>query len=69
MNDDALQDWRTTPKGTRVQCRGLPGAEVGPGQVATWGVATYNADAFGFTFDRSGASSTHFEFHCDRSDS
>jgi hypothetical protein len=52
----------TTPDGARVQSHNLPGAEVGPGQVATWGVATYRADAFGFTFERSGASSKHFGF-------
>jgi hypothetical protein len=45
-----------------VQSHNLPGAEVGPGQVATWGVAAYSADAFGFTFERSGASSKHFGF-------
>lgn len=52
----------TTPEGARVQSHNLPGAEVGPGQVATWGVATYSADAFGFTFERSGSSSKHFGF-------
>ncbi|HEY0889946.1 MAG TPA: DUF1326 domain-containing protein [Nocardioides sp.] len=52
----------TTPEGSRVQSHHLPGAEVGPGQVATWGVSTYSADAFGFSFDRSGVSSKHFEF-------
>jgi hypothetical protein len=52
----------TTPAGARVQSHNLPGAEVGPGQVATWGVAAYRADAFGFTFERSGASSKHFGF-------
>ncbi len=53
---------RTTPEGARVQSHNLPRAEVGPGQVATWGVATYSADAFGFEFDRSGSSSKHFGF-------
>jgi hypothetical protein len=54
----------TTPQGARVQSHNLPGAEVGPGQVATWGVATsYRADAFGFTFERSGGSSKHFGFN------
>lgn len=52
----------TTPEGKRVQSHNLPGAEVGPGQVATWGVATYSADAFGFTFGGSGTSSKHFGF-------
>lgn len=27
----------TTPDGARVQVHNAPGAEVGPGQVATWG--------------------------------
>jgi hypothetical protein len=53
---------RTTPEGARVQSHNLPGAEVGPGQVATWGVAAYQADAFGFRFERSAASSKHFGF-------
>jgi hypothetical protein len=52
----------TTPEGARVQSHNLPGAEVGPGQVATWGVATYSANAFGFEFDSSGTSSKHFGF-------
>lgn len=52
----------TTPEGARVQSQNLPGAEVGPGQVATWGVSAYSADAFGFTFERSGRSSKHFGF-------
>ena len=52
----------TTPAGARVESHNLPGAEVGPGQVATWGVSTYSADAFGFTFERSGVSSKHFAF-------
>ena len=52
----------TTPEGSRVQSHNLPGAEVGPGQVATWGVATYSADAFGLTFEGRGVSSKHFGF-------
>jgi len=53
----------TTPEGARVQVHNPPGAEVGPGQVATWGTATVDrADAFGFTWDRSGRSSKHFAF-------
>jgi hypothetical protein len=40
-----------------------PGAEVGPGQIATWGVATAGgADAFGFKFEWPGRSSKHFPF-------
>ncbi|EFL37206.1 DUF1326 domain-containing protein [Streptomyces griseoflavus] len=53
----------TTPEGTRVQVHNPPGAEVGPGQIATWGRATtHRADAFGFTWDRTGTSSKHFPF-------
>ncbi len=53
----------TTPEGARVQVHNAPGAEVGPGQVATWGTATVDrADAFGFNWDRSGRSSKHFAF-------
>ena len=48
----------TTPEGARVQVHNPPGAEVGPGQVATWGVATTDrADGFGFKWDRTGKSS------------
>ncbi|MGE5116577.1 MAG: DUF1326 domain-containing protein [Betaproteobacteria bacterium] len=53
----------TTPPGARVQVHHAPGAEVGPGQVTTWGVApTDRADGFGFKWDRSGRSSKHFPF-------
>ncbi|MFJ3547694.1 DUF1326 domain-containing protein [Streptomyces sp. NPDC090114] len=53
----------TTPDGARVQVHNAPGAEVGPGQVATWGRATTDrADAFGFSWERSGKSSKHFPF-------
>lgn len=53
----------TTAEGARVQVHNAPGAEVGPGQVATWGRATTDrADAFGFSWDRSGKSSKHFLF-------
>jgi hypothetical protein len=53
----------TSPPGSRVQVHNAPGAEVGPGQVATWGVATADrADAFGFEFDWPGRSSKHFPF-------
>lgn len=53
----------TAPEGARVQVHNAPGAEVGPGQVATWGVATSDrADAFGFKWERSGKSSKHFPF-------
>jgi hypothetical protein len=53
----------TTPEGARVQTHNPPGAEVGPGQVATWGVATASkADAMGWSFDWAGRSSKHFPF-------
>lgn len=53
----------TTPPGARVQVLNAPGAEVGPGQIGTWGVATIDrADGFGFKWNRSGKSSKHFPF-------
>jgi hypothetical protein len=53
----------TTAEGDRVQVHNAPGAEVGPGQVATWGVATVDrAEGFGFKWERSGKSSKHFPF-------
>ncbi len=53
----------TTPPGARVQVLNAPGAEVGPGQVATWGVATANrADGFDFKWEWDGRSSKHFPF-------
>ena len=54
----------TTPEGARVQVHNAPGAEVGPGQVATWGTATTDrANAFDFSWERSGKSSKHFPFN------
>jgi hypothetical protein len=53
----------TTPPGRRVQTHNPPGAEVGPGQVATWGRATTDrADGFGFKWEWDGRSSKHFPF-------
>lgn len=53
----------TTPPGKRVQTINPPGSEVGPGGVATWGVATVDrADNFGFKWSRSGQSSKHIPF-------
>jgi hypothetical protein len=53
----------TTPEGQRVQVHNPPGAEVGPGQVATWGRATTDhADGFGFKWEWDGRSSKHFPF-------
>jgi hypothetical protein len=53
----------TSLPGTRVEVHNAPGAEVGPGQVATW--ATANEDevnAFGFKWSWPGRSSKHFPF-------
>ena len=53
----------TTLPGQRVQVHNPPGAEVGPGQVATWGVATTDrVDAFGWKWEWDGRSSKHFPF-------
>lgn len=53
----------TTPDGKRVQLHNPPGAEVGPGQVATWGRATADrVDGFGFKWEWDGRSSKHFPF-------
>jgi hypothetical protein len=53
----------TTPPGQRVQVHNPPGAEVGPGQVATWGVATTDrVDGFGWKWEWAGRSSKHFPF-------
>ena len=53
----------TTPPGQRVQLHNPPGAEVGPGQVATWGRATADrVDGFGFKWEWDGRSSKHFPF-------
>jgi hypothetical protein len=53
-----------TPPGKRVQVHNAPGAEVGPGEVATWGAATADkVDAMGFKWERGRESSKHFPFH------
>jgi hypothetical protein len=53
----------TTAAGQRVEVHNAPGAEVVPGQVATWGTATVDrADGFGFRWDWEGRSSKHFPF-------
>jgi len=53
----------TISEGQRVQLHNAPGAEVGPGQVATWGKATIDrADGFGFKWEWDGRSSKHFPF-------
>lgn len=53
----------TSDPSRRVTTINAPGAEVGPGQVATWGVVT-RADAQGFDYSREyrGGSSKHFPF-------
>lgn len=53
----------TTPPGTRVQLHNPPGSETGPGQIATWGMATDNlVDAHGFQWNWAGKSSKHIPF-------
>jgi len=53
----------TISEGQRVELHNAPGAEVGPGQVATWGRATVDrADGFGFKWEWDGRSSKHFPF-------
>jgi hypothetical protein len=53
----------TTRDNQRVQLHNAPGAEVGPGQIATWGTATTDrADGFGFKWEWDGRSSKHFPF-------
>ena len=53
----------TTPEGARVQVLNAPGAEVGPGQVATWATANEGeVEAFGFKWSWPGRSSKHFAF-------
>ncbi|HEX7034774.1 MAG TPA: DUF1326 domain-containing protein [Pseudomonadales bacterium] len=52
-----------TSEGQVTKVHNLPGAETGPGGVATWGRATEDrADAFGFTWSRSGKSSKLIAF-------
>lgn len=53
----------TALPGQRVQVHNPPGAEVGPGTVATQGVAvTDRAEGFAFHWDRTGQSSKHMPF-------
>ena len=52
-----------TSQGKVPEIRNLPGAETGPGGVATWGKATADrVDAFGFKWDRTGKSSKLIAF-------
>jgi hypothetical protein len=54
----------TTVPGQRVQVHNPPGAEVGPGAIATQGKATADkAEVFGFKWDRTGRSSKHMGFN------
>ena len=53
----------TLRPGERVQVHNPPGAEVGPGAIATQRKATADrASAFGFKWDRTGRSSKHMRF-------
>ena len=53
----------TSLPGTRVEVHNAPGAEVGPGQVATWATANEDeVEAFGFKWSWPGRSSKHFPF-------
>ena len=60
---EALSGPTTPAPGARVQVVNAPGAEVGPGPVATWGRSTTDrADAYDFKWERTGKSSKHFPF-------
>ncbi|MEU3603013.1 DUF1326 domain-containing protein [Streptomyces sp. NPDC006798] len=53
----------TADPNRRVQLINAPGAEVGPGQVATWGVVSDDhAEGFDFSAEYRGGSSKHFPF-------
>ncbi len=53
----------TSPEGSRVEVHNAPGAEVGPGQVATWATASEDeVECFGFKWSWPGRSSKHFPF-------
>jgi Protein of unknown function (DUF1326) len=53
----------TSVEGKLTTVTDPPGAEVGPGAVATFGTATTDeADAFGLSWSRSGRSSKHMRF-------
>jgi hypothetical protein len=53
----------TTAPGKLVQMHNVPGSEVGPGQVLTWGTSVENeANAFGLTWNWAGKSSKHMPF-------
>jgi hypothetical protein len=55
-----------TPTGKRVQTVNPPGSEVGPGTVATWGIAVTDevtVPEFRYEWKRSGRSSKHIAFN------
>jgi hypothetical protein len=55
-----------TPPGKRVQTTNPPGSEVGPGIIATWGIAVtdeVNVLEFRYEWKRSGRSSKHIAFN------
>jgi hypothetical protein len=60
---EALSGPTTPGEGARVQVHNAPGAEVGPGQIATWATATEDkVEAFGFKWSWPGRWSKHFPF-------
>jgi hypothetical protein len=60
---EALAGPTSPSEGARVQLHNAPGAEVGPGQIATWATAQENeVEAFGFKWSWPGRSSKHFPF-------
>jgi hypothetical protein len=53
----------TNPEGLPVQVHNAPGAEIGPGQVATYAIAKEDeVEAFGFKWSWPDRSSKHFPF-------
>jgi hypothetical protein len=60
---EALSGPTTPEEGARVQVHNAPGAEVGPGQVATWAVVKeHEVETFGLKWSWPGRSSKHFPF-------
>jgi hypothetical protein len=60
---EALSGPTSPEEGARVQLHNAPGAEVGPGQIATWATAEEDeVEAFGFKWSWPGRSSKHFPF-------
>jgi hypothetical protein len=60
---EALSGPTSPSEGARVQVHNAPGAEVGPGQVATYATAAQDeVEAFGFKWSWPGRSSKHFPF-------